>query len=151
MRLRILDALPAMFMLALAALVVLGTSELRMWRGVTPGPRFFPALLAGTGAFLALALLVSQWRGSDVGALELPDRYGAKQVAATLAALVAFVAGCPILGMVPMVGLFTLVMLLVVLRQRVLSSVTAAVLVAMGIQVVFVQWLKVALPAPFFL
>jgi uncharacterized membrane protein len=135
-------------MLGLAGLVYLGTSELRMWRGVTPGPRFFPAILAGIGALLGVLLLLSQWRGTDRGTTELPDRYGARQVALTLLALVVFALGTPLLGMVPMVALFVFAMLLVVLRQRVLASLVAAALVAVGLQAIFVQWLGVALPPP---
>jgi hypothetical protein len=135
-------------MLGVAGVVYLGTSELRMWRGITPGPRFFPAILAGIGALLGVLLLLSQWRGTDRGMAELPDRYGARQVAATLLALVAFALGTPLLGMVPMVALFVFAMLLVVLRQRPLASLVAAALVALGLQVIFVQWLAVALPPP---
>jgi hypothetical protein len=39
-------------------------------------------------------------------------------------------------------------MLLLVLRQRLLASLVAAVLVALGLQVIFVLWLNVALPPP---
>lgn len=141
-------ALPAFFMLGLAGLVYAGTSELRMWRGVTPGPRFFPAILAGIGASLGVLLLLSQWRGTDRGATELPDRHGARQVASTLVALIVFALGTPLFGMVPMVALFVFAMLLVMLRQSLLASLVAAVLVALGLQAIFVQWLGVALPPP---
>jgi hypothetical protein len=144
-------AAPALFMLALAAAVFLGTSELRIWRGVTPGPRFFPLILAGSGALLAVLLLIAQWRGAEAAVLDLPDRYGAIQVGATVAVLAGFGLLVPLMGMVLAAGLFTLVMLLAVQRQRLLPSLVAAVIVALGMQLVFVQWLKVALPAPAFL
>jgi hypothetical protein len=79
----LIAALPALFMLGLACAVYLGTAEHRIWRGITPGPRFFPVILAGTGALLAVLLLVGQWRGTDLGSLELPGGHGARQVAAT--------------------------------------------------------------------
>lgn len=145
---KLVAALPALFMLGLAGVVYLGTSELRIWRGITPGPRFFPVILAGIGALLGVLLLLAQWRGTDASTMDLPDRYGARQVAATLLALVVLAYGSPLVGMVPMVALFVFAMLLLVLRQRLLASLVAAVLVALGLQVIFVLWLNVALPPP---
>jgi hypothetical protein len=81
----------------------------------------------------------------------MPDRFGATKVAATAALLMVFAAGSPVFGMMPMVTVFTLAMLLFVVRQRILASLTATLLVTLGIQIVFVQWLKVALPLPTFL
>lgn len=147
----LLAALPALFMLGLACAVYLGTAELRIWRGITPGPRFFPLILAGTGALLAVLLLVGQWRGTDLGSLELPSRHGARQVAATILALGLLALGSPLVGMVPMVALFVLAMLLLVLRQRLVPSLAATAVVALGLQLIFVTWLKVALPPPGFL
>ena len=142
----LLMAAPALFMIGLSALVFVGTSELRIWRGITPGPRFFPIILASVGVLLGVLLLVSQWRGTDAGMLDLPGRYGAQQVGAIIVLLVLFAAGTPIIGMVPMVAVFALATLLLVMRQRLLPSLTAAAIIALGIQVVFVQWLSVALP-----
>lgn len=142
----LLAALPALFLLALSALVWFATSELRLWRGVTPGPRFFPMLLAIAGALIAVLLLLGQWRGRDEAALDLPDAQGARQVAITIAALVALAAGSPLIGMVPMVALFVLAMLLPVLRQRLVPSLAATAIVALGLQFIFVTWLDVALP-----
>jgi putative tricarboxylic transport membrane protein len=146
----ILTAAPALFMMVLSAAVFFGTSELRMWRGITPGPRFFPALLASAGVGLAMLLLIGQWRGADAPTLYMPDRFGATKVAATVALLMMFAAGSPVFGMMPMVAVFTLVMLLFVARQSILSSLTATLLITLVIQLVFVQWLKVALPLPVF-
>jgi hypothetical protein len=80
----------------------------------------------------------------------MPDRFGAIKVAATAALLRLFAAGSPVFGMMPMVAAFTLVMLLFVARQSILSSLTATILITLVIQLVFVQWLKVALPLPVF-
>jgi putative tricarboxylic transport membrane protein len=142
----LIAALPALVLLALAAIVWFATAELRIWRGVTPGPRFFPMILAIAGAAIALLLLLGQWRGRGEESLDLPDRHGARQVAITIAALVALAAGTPLLGMVPMVALFVLGMLLLVLRQRLLPSLAATAIVAIGLQLIFVSWLDVALP-----
>jgi putative tricarboxylic transport membrane protein len=142
----LLAALPALFLAALAAIVWFATSELRLWRGVTPGPRFFPMLLAIAGGVIALLLLLGQWRGREEASLDLPDRHGLKQVAITIAALVALAAGTPVIGMVPMVAIFVLGMLLLVLRERLLPSLFATAIVALGLQAIFVMWLDVALP-----
>ncbi len=147
----ILAAAPALFMMVLSAAVFFGTSELRMWRGITPGPRFFPAVLASAGLGLAILLLIGQWRGTDAPALDMPDRFGATKVAATAALLMLFAAGSPVFGMMPMVAVFTLAMLLFVMRQRIMASLTATLLITLGVHLVFVQWLKVALPLPNFL
>jgi hypothetical protein len=80
----------------------------------------------------------------------MPDRFGATKVAATAALLMVFAAGSPVFGMMPMVATFTLAMLLFVMRQSILASMTATLLITLGIQLVFVQWLKVALPLPLF-
>ena len=142
-----LAAAPAFFMIILSGAVFLGTAELRMWRGITPGPRFFPALLASAGVTLGVLLLIGRWRGTDPATLDLPDRFGAMRVAATAALLVVFAAGTPVVGMMPMVAVFTLAMLFLVLRQRLLASLAATLLITLGIQLVFVQWLKIALPS----
>ena len=142
----LLAALPALFLLALAAIIWFATAELRIWRGVTPGPRFFPMILAITGAAIALLMLLGQWRGREPANLDMPDRQGAQRVAITIAALVALAAGTPLLGMVPMVALFVLGMLLLVLRQRLVPSLAATAIVALGLQLIFVTWLDVALP-----
>ena len=146
---RFLLAVPAIFMICLAAGVMLGTSGLSFWDGVTPGARFFPVGLAGAAVLLSLALLVTQRRGTDAGTPELPDAPGARRVGAAMAGLVALALLAPALGMVPAAALFILYLLLVVLRAALLPSVLTTVIVAVGIEVVFVRWLGVPLPAPF--
>jgi hypothetical protein len=44
-----------------------------------------------------------------------------------------------------------LAMLLLVLRQRLVPSLVATAVVALGLQLIFVAWLKVALPPPGFM
>ena len=57
---------------------------------------FFPIILASVGGLLGLLLLVSQWRGTDAGMLDLPRRYGATQVASVVVLLVLLAAGTPL-------------------------------------------------------
>lgn len=143
---RFLAALPALFMIGLSLLVGLGTMGLRYWDGVTPGPAFFPVWLAAAGAFLAVILLIQQFRGHSLGDLDFPDRIGFLRVGATLAAMVGMGLISPILGMVPAVALFIGFMLTLVLRQKLVPSLLTAVGVAVGVEIVFVRWLGVSLP-----
>ncbi len=94
--------------------------------------------------------MIGRWRGTDAPTLDLPDRLGATKVAATAALLMVFAAGVPVFGMIAMVAVLTLSMLLFVLRQRMLASLTATLLITLGIQLIFVQWLKIALPSATF-
>lgn len=143
---RFLAALPALFMIGLSLLVGLGTMGLRYWDSVTPGPAFFPVWLAAAGAFLAVILLIQQFRGHSLGDLDFPDRVGFLRVGATLAAMVGMGLISPILGMVPAVALFIGFMLTLVLWQKLVPSLLTAVGVAVGVELVFVRWLGVSLP-----
>jgi hypothetical protein len=146
---RPIEAVPALFILALAAGVFFGTAGLNYWDGATPGARFFPAALALAGTAVALLLLWAQARGVERVDVEPLARDGALRVGATFAALVALAAGVPAVGFVPMLALFVLGVLLVILRQAVLPSLAASVIVAGFVHVVFVRWLSVPLPMPF--
>lgn len=148
---RIIHALPAIFMLVLAAGVMLGTAGLNYWDGFTPGARFFPGWLAGVGAVLALLLLLTQWRGTDPGVTELPDASGAAKVMAVMAGLVVLALLAEPLGLVVAAALFMLFLLLVVLRAPLWPSLLTTVIVTGGIEGIFARWLAVPLPAPFFL
>jgi hypothetical protein len=147
---RFLQAVPAIFMFALAAGVLLGTADLRFWDGFTPGPRFFPGWLAGAGTILALLLLVTQWRGTDTGTLDLPDMAGLLMVLKTTAGLIVLALLTKPLGMVPALSLFVLYMLFFVLRAAIWPSLLTTGIIAAGIEGIFVRWLGVPLPAPFF-
>ncbi len=147
---RFLQAVPAIFMICLAVGVMLGTTGLRFWDGFTPGARFFPGWLAGAAVMLSLALLLTQWRGTDAGTPDLPDARGARRVLAAMAGLVVMALLIPTLGMVPAAALFMPFLLLVVLRAALLPSLMTTVIVIVGIEGVFARWLGVPLPAPFF-
>jgi hypothetical protein len=146
---RKLEMVPAAFMIAASLAVILGTRELAVWDGFTPGARFFPLFVGGIGLVLAALLLWQQWRGADTGMVDRPERTALVRVLLTVASLVAMAAGAPLLGLVPMLALFSLFTLLVVLRQPVLPSVVATTVIAGGTYVVFVWMLGVSLPSPF--
>jgi cell division protein FtsW (lipid II flippase) len=143
---RPVEAVPAVFLIVVSALVLSGTADLAYWAGITPGPRFFPVWIAGIGIALSAALLVQLRRGTDSGTTDLPERGAFARVALTTAAMAAFVLASPAIGMVPAVLVFMLFILLVVLGQRPLPSALAAMIVAGTIEIVFVRSLKIALP-----
>lgn len=146
---RILEMVPAAFLVAVAAIVFVGTANLSYWDGVTPGARFFPAILSGVAAVVAVLLVIAQRRGIERIDVALPARAAAWRVAVTVLALMALAYGAPRLGFVPMLAAFVLFMLLAVLRQRVAPSVLTAAIVAGFTHFVFVRWLAVPIPMPF--
>lgn len=146
---RKLEMVPALFMVAASSAVIMGTNELSVWDGFTPGARFFPIFVGGIGLLLAALLLWQQWRGADTGTVDRPDRDALIRVLLTVSGLVALAAGVPLVGLVPMLAVFALFILLVVLRQSVLPSIVTMVVIAGGVHVVFVWLLGVPLPAPF--
>jgi hypothetical protein len=146
---RPIEAVPALFMLIVAAGIFLGTAGLNYWDGPTPGARFFPAILAIAGTAVALLLLWAQARGIERVETDFPGTTGTARVILTLVALFALAVGAPILGFVPVLAAFVLVMLLVVLRQPALPSLLTAAIVAGFVHLVFVRWLSVPLPMPF--
>lgn len=143
------EAVPALFILLLAVGIYVGTSDLRLWDGPTPGARFFPVALAGVGAVTGLVLIWAQWRGFETVEVNFPDLPGAVRVGASFAALVALALGIPLIGFVPMLALFMLAMLVVVLRCPLVPSVASAIIVAALVHMVFIRWLAVPLPMPF--
>lgn len=146
---RLLETVPALFMLAASLAVMFGTAGLAVWDGFTPGARFFPLLVGSIGLLLAGVLLWQQWRGADTGMVDRPDRPALVRVGLTVAGLVAMAAGAPVIGLVPMLAVFAIYMLLVVLRQRPVPSLVTALVIAGGTHLIFVRWLSVPLPAPF--
>lgn len=146
---RMLAAVPAIFMIALSVGILVGTAGLRYWDGTTPGSGFLPTWLAGAGILLSLLLLLALRRGTDAGSLDLPDRAGAQRVALALAGMAVYALAMPAVGALPMLALFLAFMLLVVLRQRLVPSLATTAIVVLVLDLVFVRWLAVPLPAPF--
>ena len=147
-RVTALDYVPAIAMIALSLAIFVGTSGLRYWDNVTPGARFLPIWLSGTGVLLGVLLFVALLRGGDGGMTDLPDRSGLKRAVFTISAMALFALLVPLVGMVPLIGLFLLVMLLAVLRQPVVPSLITTAVVTIGLRLIFVNGLSVPLPAP---
>ena len=132
---RISDAVPALFILALSALAVIGTWDLSYWSGTTPGPSFLPSWVAGVTLPVVALGLVEAWRGggSHAGSgTEWPDRPALLRAALAFAGLVTIALLIPVLGMVPGIVLFVAFLLVVVLRRPLWPSL-AAVFVTGGV------------------
>jgi putative tricarboxylic transport membrane protein len=148
---RYIEAVPAVFLIIVSVLVLVGTANLAYWADITPGPRFFPVWIAGISIVLSVALLVQIRRGTDTGVTELPERSAFVRIALTIAAMATFAVAAPLVGMVVAVVAFMLFILVGVLRQRLQSSAIAAAIVAGAIELIFVRTLKLALPSTPFL
>jgi len=146
---RIVDAVPAAFMVAAAAAVFFGTGGLAMWDGVTPGARYFPAWISGAAVILAAALLWTQLRGTDRGVVELPGGAALLRVVLTVAGLAALATLAPVVGLVPALMGFSAFMLTAVLRQGPVATAVTTLIIGGGTHLVFVRLLSVPLPAPF--
>lgn len=147
-RVSTVDYVPAIAMIVLSIIIFAGTAGLKYWDNVTPGARFLPIWLAGTGGLLGILLAVALKRGGDGGVTDLPDRTGLTRAALAISAMAIFALAVPFVGMVPLAGLFMLFMLLVVLRQRPVPSLITTAIVVVGLKLIFVRWLAVPLPAP---
>ncbi|QYK40857.1 MAG: tripartite tricarboxylate transporter TctB family protein [Paracoccaceae bacterium] len=146
---RLIETIPAAFLLAVAGAVFLGTAGLNYWDGFTPGARFFPGILSATGAAIALLLLWAQSRGIESVQVDFPrNPVDGLRVVVTIVALCALAYGAPRIGFVPMLFVFVLFMLLAVLRQRIAPSLVTALIVAGFTHAVFIRWLSVPMPQP---
>jgi putative tricarboxylic transport membrane protein len=143
---RVIDVAPAVVMLGLSATVFMGTSELPYWADFTPGPAFLPRWVAGAGALLSVILLAEAWRKGGAGKPEWPHRAGAIRVGLTTAGLILCVPVAPYLGFIAVTFLFMLGMMVGILRRKILPSLVTAAFTGGLLYVVFVWWLKVALP-----
>jgi hypothetical protein len=144
MRLR--ELIPALFILALSAVMFFGTRHLGYWTETAPGPAFLPTWLATAGALLfALSLAEARREGAhlDHG---WPDRFALTRVALTFGGLIATPILAPLLGLLVSAVLFMAFLLLIVLRRPLWPSLATAAVTAGLIQAVFVWWLRVPLP-----
>jgi len=143
---RRLENLVAIFMFLIAAILVLGTGELPVWENDAPGPRFLPLAVAIVVVILASFLLLEAKRRDPNILVEWPDRHGAVRVGLTILSVIAYIALAPWTGFVFGSALFTLFILLVVTRQKLLPSLFVTAIIAGLIQVIFISWLDIALP-----
>jgi hypothetical protein len=143
---RIGDFAPAVFILALSAVVLFGIWDLAYWSGTAPGPAFLPYWLVAAGVVLfVLSVAEARRAGNGEGGI-WPAPPALIRVAATFTGLLAIPVLAPLLGLVPVAMLFMAFLLLVVLRRPLLPSLLTVAVTGGAIQIVFVSWLGVALP-----
>ena len=143
---RLTDAAPAVLMLGLSVVIVTATLSLGVWDGFTPGPAFFPILIALFASVLALQLLVRAFRATADEACDWPDPAVLRTVGSVYGTLIAFFVVTPYLGMVPAIVGFLLIVMVGILRQPLIGSVVAASVTTGLIYLVFVLWLALPLP-----
>jgi uncharacterized membrane protein len=149
MAMRISNAVPALFILALSALAVFGTWNLGYWRGTTPGPSFLPFWVAGMAVPVVILQLLeaSRTAGADAqSGAEWPDRPALMRAVLAFGGLVAIALLTPLLGMVASIVLFVAFLLLAVLRRPLWPSLATVAITSGVIQGIFVWWLGLPLP-----
>jgi len=146
MRLR--EFAPAIWVLALSAVVLIGTWESSYWSGTTPGPAFLPWWLAGAGLVVAgLALAEALYRKEGEGEMPAwPDGWALARAMLTFAGLLAVPILMPFIGLVVSGALFMAFLLLVVMRRPLLASLATVAITGGVVQAVFVWWLGLPLP-----
>lgn len=147
--LRLTDAAPAVVMLVLSVVITTDTLPLGMWQGFTPGPAFFPVLIAGFTAILAAQLLLKAWLGPAPEATDWPGIAVLRTIGLVYAGLLGFFFLTPVLGMIPAITLFLLTVMIGILRQPAVGSLIASAVTTVLIYVVFVLWLGLPLPKGF--
>lgn len=129
-----------------ALVIILGTSELEFWSGISPGPRFMP-ILVGT-SIIVLALLYSYeviQQGTDA-AVDFPAGSDRRRIVFLALAIIAFALISVPLGIVVAAFVFILVTLLFILRQPLMPSLLTSVVTIGVIYSIFVAWLDLRLP-----
>jgi putative tricarboxylic transport membrane protein len=144
---RILNFVPAAFVLTLSALILQQTYHLQYYGDTSPGPAFFPFWLAGAGLILFVFECLDARALGDSADTDFPDRSGIVRVVLTFGGLILFPVLSPAIGMIATCALYMAFLLIVVLRQRLIpSAVTIAVTVGL-LDIIFIRWLGIALPA----
>jgi putative tricarboxylic transport membrane protein len=138
---------PALFMTALALVVLVNTSDLIYWADFSPGPAFAPRWVAIAGIVLSAVLVFQTLRGIGPEVqLDLPSRVGLYRAVLTLLALIAFAALAPTLGLLIAAGLTGIFLTLVVLRRPLIPSLVSTALTLLVIWGIFSLWLGIPLP-----
>lgn len=141
-----LDTIVALLFLCSAVFVFVGTRDLPMWGSYAPGPRLFPLMIAVACGLLGSIFLSQALRRSRDDAVDLPDKTGMVRVVSTAVLLFLVPISAPWLGFITASVLFTLLMLLFVLRMKAVPSLVTTALMAGAIYVIFVVWLDIRLP-----
>jgi hypothetical protein len=141
---------PAVWILALSAVVLFSTWDQGYWSGTTPGPAFLPLWLVAAGVLVTGLSLAEGWRSGrgngDGDAIAWPDKPALQRALLTFVGLLTIPILSPLLGMVVSGVLFMMFLLLVVLRRPLLPSLLTVAITGGVIQVIFVWWLGLPLP-----
>ena len=143
---KLLDIASAVFVLALSALVAVGTSNLPYWSDTTPGPAFAPRWVALAGAVLAVLLLLSTLNRTDHEPVEWPKGESRRRILLAGATLWMLLVLLPLLGFVISGTLFMLSMLLLVERRRLVPALITTAVTMVGAYSIFGWWLAIDLP-----
>lgn len=112
-----LDILPALFMIAVSVITVLGVSGLHYWSGYSPGPAFTPYWIVAAALVLSLLIIVQTILSKSCNKPEWPERSGIFRILLTSLSLVLILILTPFLGMIITITLFSLFLLLGILRR----------------------------------
>ncbi|MBS7541880.1 tripartite tricarboxylate transporter TctB family protein [Ancylobacter oerskovii] len=140
------NVITALTLLALSALVLLGTWELPYWAEFAPGSAFAAFWVAVVGIVLAIALLVTTAMDHGGEPHSFPDRRGLVRVAALAAGLWVMVLVIPLIGFVPAAIAFSLFLLLGIERRPLVPSLFTTAVITGLVYGVFIAWLGIALP-----
>lgn len=147
---RRLDLIAALVMLALSALVAGATYHLPYWTAVAPGPSFAALWIAGTGALIAIVILIQSMTSKTSVEVDWPDSAGLRQVTLGIAALWLLFFMLPLFGMLISSTVFMLGFLLVIERRPLRPSLITTVVSVGLFELVFRVWLNVQLPRGIF-
>ena len=140
---------PALIMIGLSAIMVVSTGPMGLWSGFTPGPAFFPFIIAGFATTISVILLLG-YRRSRPEAVIWPDRGVMRIISLVYLSLVGFVVLAPILGILVTAVAFLTFVMLVAFRQPVVGSLIATCVTTGFIYVIFVRWLQLPMPKGIF-
>lgn len=141
-----LEIATAVVVLTLAAVTVIGTSELPYWADTAPGPAFAPRWIALAGVVISVLLLAYTLRRTDHETVDWPHGEAMRRVLLAGASLWLFLFLLPTLGFVAAAALFMLALLLLVQRRSLGPALlTTAVTVAAAYSI-FGLWLAIDLP-----
>jgi hypothetical protein len=141
-----LDILPALFMIAVSVITVLGVSELHYWSGYSPGPAFTPYWIVAAALVLSILIIVQTILSKSCNKPEWPERSGIFRILLTSLSLVLILILTPFLGMIITITLFSLFLLLGILRRPLIPSLFTTFITIALIYGVFVFWLQMSLP-----
>jgi putative tricarboxylic transport membrane protein len=147
---RATNLIVALVLLALSAIVLVGTWDLPYWADFAPGSAFAAFWIAAAGVVLAGALAIATIMGDRAEPRSFPDRRSIGRVVALSAGLWLMVPLIPLLGFVLTGILFCLFVLLAIERQPLVPSLLTTAVVTGLVYGVFIAWLRIALPTGLF-